>query len=292
MPNLRLRSLPAFLLASLALAVGCEREPPSEMVEEMEALRTERETLRSDLSEVQTTLRDIRRELQEVEIPEDAIDRPLRSAPDSLRAIIQMSAERVAGTQNELRRLRGQASALERRADSLRAVAEEAVSEHEARLAEERRRASDLEEEVGALTATGEGLQGEVDRLTQAVEALESEVNRVYYVAGTRRELLDRGILEEEGGARVLLVLWKRGEALVPARGLDPAEFTAVDRRTAQEIPLPREDVHYRVVSRQDLDYVEVEARGGESLRGSEIRITDPDAFWRSSRFLILVEDR
>src|SRR5439155_1119183 len=76
--------------------------------------------------------------------------------------------------------------------------------------------------------------------------------NTVYYVVGTKDELEQKGVIQEEGGARFLFVLWKSGKTLVPARNLDPGAFTVADRRHFTELPLPAADKEYRIVSRQD----------------------------------------
>jgi prefoldin subunit 5 len=289
--NPRFRTVPLLLVPSLLLVAGCEREPPPELSEEVESLRMERERLQSELDEVTATVEAIRDELREVELPEEVRDDPPTTARDTVRAILRGSAERVADARAELQRVRGQAATMQRRADSLRTALDEVVSEQEALLAEERERMAELEERAHDLTARRESLEAEVERLSAAVEEWEAEANRVYYVAGTPDELRRRGVVEREGGARVLLVLWKRGEALVPARGLDPAEFTAIDLRETREIPLPNPEARYRLVSRQSLEYIDAEDRASERVRGARIHITDPERFWESSRFLILVEE-
>lgn len=283
-------AIPILFVVTLLAVAGCEREPPAEFVEEVEMLRTERERMQDELAEAQTTLRDLRAELREMEIPEDALDRPLRSAPDTLRAILQGSAERVATARNELQRMQVQAQSQRRRADSLQASMDDRTAELQAALDDERTRAAELEERADRLAAQGDRLEDEVERLSDAVQALETEANRVFWVVGTEDELRERGVLEAEGGARFLFVLWRRGEALVPARGPDPAAFNQADRLEALEIPLPRDDVRYRVVSRQDLEYADAEEVGEGWIRGASLRVTDPEAFWQASRFLILVD--
>jgi hypothetical protein len=139
------------------------------------------------------------------------------------------------------------------------------------------------------LTSRVEALEGELNQARHAYQSLDAEAHRVYWVAGTRDELLQRGVVREEGGARVLFLLWRRGETLVPARDLDPAQFDAVDLRETRELALPRPDARYRVVSRHDGDLLEGTRVNG-ALTGASIRITDPERFWQASPFLILVE--
>src|SRR6266581_3396482 len=128
------------------------------------------------------------------------------------------------------------------------------------------------------LAATMQNLQGVIDNQKETIDALNQQVetltaenvalkdtlenmstisNTVYYVVGTKDELEREGVIQEEGGARFLFVLWKSGKTLVPARNLDPSEFTQADRRHFTELPLPASDKEYRIVSRQDTSALE-----------------------------------
>jgi prefoldin subunit 5 len=285
------RAVPVVLLGSFLLLAGCEREPPPELLAEIEALEAERDGLQDELSQVRNLLQEIRREIGEAEVPEDILDRPLQNAADSLRAALRGSAERVAEARNELERTRRQARVLQQRADSLRTAMSRASEEYEAELTRERRRAQDLEGQVADLSSRADDLQARVDRLTSQMESMEADAHRLYWVAGTPEELRRRGIVEQVGGARVLLILWKRGETLVPARDLDPADFQSLDLRETQEIVLPHADRAYRVVSRHNPAFLEADEHGGARFRGGVIRITDSAEILRASRFLVLVED-
>ena len=114
--------------------------------------------------------------------------------------------------------------------------------------------------------------------------------NTVYYVVGTKDELERKGLIQEEGGARFLFVLWKSGKTLVPARNLDPSEFTQADRRHLTELPLPQSDKEYRIVSRQDTSALETPPDHDGKLSGHAVKISDTARFWANSKYLIIVE--
>jgi hypothetical protein len=114
--------------------------------------------------------------------------------------------------------------------------------------------------------------------------------NKVFYVVGTKRQLLADGVVTEEGGSRGLLIV-KLGKTLVPSRTIDESRFTKGDRRQVLTIALPRTDRPYQIVSRHDIDLIEVAKREKDgSFRGESIKITDPAKFWAASRYLIIVE--
>lgn len=146
-----------------------------------------------------------------------------------------------------------------------------------------------LRAEVDTVRADNVRLATQKAALTDTVIEMTSQANTAYYVVGTKEELLQRGIVAEEGGSRVLFVFGKRGKTLVPARNLDPSMFTRIDRLQDSTIPLPRPDRGYEVVTPQNLAYVT-----GTKLESGRIadsfHVTYPEEFWKSSRYLILVE--
>jgi hypothetical protein len=154
-----------------------------------------------------------------------------------------------------------------------------------------------FEETIASLEAMVETQRVEIVALAQRVDSLtlanatvrdtvvqlRRDVNTVYYVVGTKKELMQRGIVVEEGSK--FLVFGRK--TLVPARRLDPTAFTPMDKWTNSEIALRRD--HYRVVSRHDPALIEAPRAMDGKLAGN-IRITEPAQFWTTSKYLIIVE--
>jgi len=109
-------------------------------------------------------------------------------------------------------------------------------------------------------------------------------------VVGTKDELEQKGVIQEEGGARFLFVLWKSGKTLVPSRNLDPSVFTQADRRQLTELPLPAGDKEYRIISRQDTSALDTPPDHDGRLGGHAVKIADTAKFWANSKYLIIVE--
>ena len=159
-----------------------------------------------------------------------------------------------------------------------------------ARLEQRNKEITAFQEEIRALRTQNEQLTAEKGVLTDTVKAMDVREHRVYYVVGSRRQLIADGVVTEEGGSRGLLIV-KLGKTLVPARTLDDARFTRADRREVLTIPLPRNDRAYKIVSRHDVGLIEVAKKEKDgSFRGESIRITDPSKFWMPSRYLIITE--
>ncbi|MEK7402570.1 MAG: hypothetical protein AABZ80_09450 [Gemmatimonadota bacterium] len=130
-------------------------------------------------------------------------------------------------------------------------------------------------------------LEARLDSLSTEITTLGARHFRAYYIIGTEKELLDKHIIVKEGGANLLFV--RAGRTLQPARVLDAEQFTGIDQREAKMIEVPDTTKRYKLISRQDLDDADVQAREKNTFKG-HLKITKPDEFWAASRFLILVK--
>lgn len=174
------------------------------------------------------------------------------------------------------------------RADS--SAAATLLADLNARLATRDKEIAAFQEEIRALRTQNAQLTVEKAVLTDTVKAMDVRENKVFYIVGSRRQLIADKLVTEEGGSRGLLIV-KLGKTLVPARTLDESRFTRADRREVLTIPLPRSDRPYRIVSRHDVGLIEAAKKEKDgAFRGESIRITDPVKFWASSRYLIIVE--
>lgn len=144
------------------------------------------------------------------------------------------------------------------------------------------------EQSIAQLEARIQGLEATVMEKTKLLQEKEMlldsqhrRMNTVYYVAGTRDELRKKGIITEEGG-----FLWGLlGSTTIMASGVDPAEFTPLDRAKDEMIHvsgkideiLPRRNQEFFAMAEVD-------------ERNSDLRILRPDKFWQDS-YLVVVLD-
>lgn len=195
---------------------------------------------------------------------------------DALVKRAQVTARQLAESKRRVRGLEGENAALR---DSL-AKDERLIAELGATIARQVTQIGELEGSVAALTSANERL-GEELRVSLASNA------KVYYVIGREDDLVKQGLLVREGGMNLLVV--RRGRTLQPARQLDPAAFTAIDAREVTRIAMPDTTKRYRIVSRHPLEAAEVRQRDKDWFRG-DLRITNAQAFWAPSRYLIIVQ--
>lgn len=141
---------------------------------------------------------------------------------------------------------------------------------------------TNLNGQVTQLKTDNVQLVGDKTSLTSERDRLTTERNTVYYVIGTKEDLLKKHLIEQTGGTLGL------GKVQVPARELNPADFTSIDKTKTSEIPLPKADKPYRIVTRQDLMALETMPEKGKIM--GAVKIKNPDLFWSASKYLIIIE--
>ncbi|MEP7177391.1 MAG: hypothetical protein ABI860_12650, partial [Gemmatimonadales bacterium] len=139
---------------------------------------------------------------------------------------------------------------------------------------------------VDTLTTEKGHLETTKAALTDTVANLTQYKNTVYYAIGTKDELMKRGVITKEGSKFLVF----GGTRLEPARNLDPANFTAIDKTSNTSIPLPRTDKKYKIVSRQSPNFLAPGVAKDGKISGA-VEIAQPEEFWAASKYLILVQD-
>jgi myosin heavy subunit len=166
-------------------------------------------------------------------------------------------------------------------------------SEQVARLAE-------YEQSIQDMKATVERQQAEIASLTQRVDSLttantvliarttemSAREDSVFVAIGSEKDLINRGLIKKEGGTKLF---FGRGKTIVAARHLEPAQFQMISKQKDLTISLPDPNKTYRIVTRQDMHFAEPQDPKKGMVKGS-LKISDPNAFWGGSKYLILVE--
>lgn len=280
-------SRPGWVLAILIPIAACEQGPSPQVQARIDSLQAARDSLTRQLSEQDEYVISLSQRIDEAVA--DLGDSGAYTSEDlgdrigMLQEELEAGRDRMAAAQERIDALTSRVSRLR---DSLNAV----ITDRNEALAMQRDTISALIASLDSMKANVGDLSSVRTELELALAELEAKYYTVYYVIGTRDELVERGVVEEEGGAHVLLVLWRAGETLVPARNLEPKEFRAVDLRQATVIDLP-EPGTYRIVSRQDTAFLEPNPNEDGRFEGDRLRITDPERFWRPSPYLILVAE-
>lgn len=288
-------------LGALVLSSGCvdrEKAALKTQIQQLSAISAEKDSLLSQVVENTKLMSEISSELARVKdrpkpptavvSPESPLattvsyrDSMLTKIKDVTDRVIQ-SEGRLRASQRRLRELGGQTDSLKATLASL----DQAIADFKSLIENQKLTIATLNDQVGNLETERAQLQVAKAALEDTVKTIVDKDNTVYYVVGTKSELIQRGVVEEEGGK----FLFFGKKVLAPARSLDPSAFTAIDMRRVSEIPLPAPEKRYTIASRQPLGSLANEHDKKGRISGGAIQISSPEAFWAPSRYLIVVQ--
>ena len=288
------RTVPALVLAAAILA-ACSSPKQDKSIESppVDSVALIRQQLMEEVNASVAFLDGITEQLEKARVlsmvqPEPGDLRRVENEREEALAGVTRLVARLDSVQTRLTSARNQITTLGRKEAALVAEYQKNVTELQA--AAETQRAqlqAVVDQQQGQIVA----LVGQVDTLEKTrlalvdtVGRLTAEKNTAYVVIGTREELIKKGILVAEGQKRFLVA---GSRNVVPARKLDPASFTKIDRLTDRTIVLP--DGEYRILSRQNPEFATVMSKKPGKITGV-MTIEQPEQFWESSPFLIIVK--
>jgi seryl-tRNA synthetase len=293
------------LLGILAVAsTGCNRSRAelSKALAESKAAEAQKDSLLTEVLETTQFVSDLNSELAKAKadavggegsdrgMPGAQLDREERKATleriQQVIARLNESEAKLTATENRVKnakirnaRLLAQITTYKQTIEDLKTAAEQQRAEQEAIIADQRTQIANLSGQVDELNVQTASLRDTVVHLT-------AYKNRVYYAVGTKDELLKNGVVTKEGSK----FLFFGGTRLEPARKPNLEAFTLIDKMQTVSIPLPRPDKRYKIISRQNQEYLTGQVTEKGEVEGA-VEIAEPEAFWSASRYLILVEN-
>ena len=305
---MKLRSLWIVPLAAVALACNQNKEELSKALADAQALAAEKDSLITEVLETSKFVNGVNEELTKARTalvanaatgdagtPAER-DRAARAAAlDRVKALVarlnetegrlEQSTQRAKSLSGRNSKLVKQIEEYKASIDSLQASAQRTEMELRAVVDSQTVQIASLHSSLDTARVVNDSLTVRSTALADTVGNLTTYKNTVYYVAGTEEELLEKGLVVKEGKK----FLFFGGKQLAPARNLDPSLFTAMDKSQASTIDLPG-DREYRLVSRQPLAAADSSTVHDGKVTG-QLRISDAEQFWSSSKYLILVEN-
>ena len=177
-----------------------------------------------------------------------------------------------------------QVAAYEKTITDLRQTLDQQKADYDAIVAKQNSQIAALNSKVDTMTKENVRLAGERAAYVDTTNQLVTEKNTAYYVIGTKDDLIKQGVLVEEGHKRFLMF---GGRSVAPARALDPAKFTKIDRLRDRVINFPEGE--YMIFTRQNPEFAApLGSRDGKLIGG--LKIDQPERFWEPSKFLIVVK--
>jgi len=294
----------AMFAAVLALA-ACDRSKPEleKTLVQVQQISAEKDSLLKDVMQTSEFIAEVNTELAKVRSrngkPTVGKSGELESnlSPAQAREAIRIRVKELTGRLNESE---SRLAASRKRVSDITAAnagLTQQLAAYDSTIAAFKKIMDNQKAEIATLTdqvnaLTGENTQLKSDKvqlvsekanLSADKDKLIVEQNTVYYVIGTKDELLKKHIIEQTGGALGL------GKTQVPARDLNAGDFTSIDMTKVSEIPFPAAGVAYRIITRQDVTALETAPDKAGRIKGG-LKIKDPTRFWGASKYLILIQ--
>ena len=146
-----------------------------------------------------------------------------------------------------------------------------------------------LNEKLTALNAQVAQLETDVNSLTietnlktQALSEATVALHTAYYAIGKSGDLQDAKIIDRKGG---LLGIGKTSQL---SANFDNSKFTRIDYTQTTSIPV---NSKVKIVTSHPSDSYTLEKESGSKDKVKNIVITNPEKFWNSSKYLVVVID-
>jgi len=280
------------VLALSAAACGPSEEVQRQLAE-LQAVSAEKDSLLTQVTENSLLLSEISVELAKAQSPAVAGGQEVvASDPDAildnirdLATRLDESETRLAESQRRIQSLTRDVASRDNRVTEF----QKTITDMQTAIDNQRQTILSLTDQVENLRRENVQLVMHNEQLTETVDRMTERENTAWYIVGTKEELLEKGIVTEEGGSRVLFVFGKKGKTLVPARDPDLNQFNQIDVTEATWIPLPDPEAEYSIVSLQDLTGLENLPDEDDRFSGDSLHIADPVRFWANSRVLVVV---
>ncbi|MFI5181506.1 MAG: hypothetical protein ACHQPI_08965 [Thermoanaerobaculia bacterium] len=292
-------SLAASLVVLLSLSGCVAKSKYEESQKQNEQLKKETETAKAQAmaagaasSEAQATIDEVQRSLVELRAKELQAIRTslvvmqegktsgkreeLKAEIDEIRKAVRANLDKLAVVtrqKNEAEKKAGvlstQVTALERLVGELK----RSLEEKEATLAE-------LEQRVLELQKVTEELKTTVAAKEAEIVSRDERLAVAYVVVGTKAELEKAGLIEKKGSVLGLGGSWKE------TGRFDENLFRKIDVRNDTEITLPAPPNKIRILTSHPKESFEVTP---QAPTWSRLKVKDVDAFWKGSRYLIVL---
>jgi len=237
----------------------------------------------SDINEIQASLDSLT--LQEEILQRNTANDPeatkdakmkAREQIEAIRQVIESNKRKLAELQSRLKKSTAKMAQLEKMVESLNT-----------QLTMKDSSISTLNTQIASLNGTITNMQSQIDTVRQESEMKStvitdkiSKLNTAYYSIGTYKELRDKKVINKQGG---FLGLGKQKQ-MVPDFSQDA--FTQIDVTSIKTIALTGKDA--KVISTHPNGTYKIQK---ENKKVKSIEITDPDKFWKASKYLVVVTE-
>lgn len=234
--------------------------------------------IESNLQAIQQKQNIIARNTQNSELKTSSKARITESIA-AINTLMEENRAKVAELNKKLKTYRGRVAEFDKMVRSLN----EQIAAKDQELAQLNEQLLALNTKVATLNSTVDTLTLQGNEKSQIIETQTAALHQAYYTTGTSKELVGKQVITKEGG---FLGLGKSKEL---KEDFNASAFTTIDITKTGKIEISAKDAE--LVTNHPSDSYKIE-RSDDNKDVKELLITDPEKFWSSSKYLVVVVDK
>lgn len=136
--------------------------------------------------------------------------------------------------------------------------------------------------QITELNTSINNLQAESAGKTEVIDQQTTQINTAWYAVGTYKELHNNKVVDKEGGFLGI------GRKKLLKSDFNQDYFTKIDLSKVVSIPINAKSA--RIVTNHPASSYKLDTDGKKAVKA--INITSPEAFWRSSKYLVVIVEK
>jgi myosin heavy subunit len=136
-----------------------------------------------------------------------------------------------------------------------------------------------LTKDVGSLKQLNQEKEGVIKEQEGVIDEKTTELNTAFYAVGTKKDLKDNNIITAEGGFIGI------GKNKKLKQDFNEDFFKKIDIRQTTQIPIPGKKP--KIVTNHPTESYKINGEGESAV----LEITNVNAFWKSSKYLVVIID-
>lgn len=278
MKQVKKMGVPVILFTAALFAAGCGEQNN----QETETLRAQNQTLRQELVDREQSVSDFMGTFNEIEdnlltiqnkerkivageISGGNVKQRISAEIEDINRLLRHNKQLVASLEEKMKQSGSRITAFEKSIERLNAV----IQSKDVEIAMLNEQLQTYNYRVEVLARSGDSLRAEIMAKANTIEQKDNELNEVYYVVGTKRELIKAGVLNRKGefSGRPGLKLNYTTSAFKPA-----------DARELEQISL----------SGKRAKVLTGHPTGSFELANQKLVIKDADDFWKANNYCVV----
>jgi len=283
----------AIIISACFLVFGCTdyKSQVERLTKEKQDLTAETAFKDSTIHEFMEGFNEIEANLQTIEQKQNIIAKNTQNGEvkstskarisasiESIKNLMDENRKKIASLDRKLKNYKGKMAGFEKMIQSLN----EQIATKDQELLE-------LNEQLLTMNAKVETLNHSVEELTtqgseknQVIETQTAALHKAYYTTGTSKELVGKQVINKEGGFLGL------GKSKSLKDDFDASAFTTIDITKTDKIEISAKDAE--LITNHPSGSYKIERTDKKEVK--DLLITDPDKFWSSSKYLVVVVDK